>query len=270
MEIPRFDRDTAVTPLGEGRFEARMDPGWWIVRGPNGGYIGAVLVRALEAAIGDPERQLRSITIHYLRPPAEGPVAIETTVERAGRSLSTLSARMWQDGKLQAIALAAFSSRREAGELRHAVMPEVLPPERLDPRDSLSVIPIHDRYEQRVALGPVVAKGEQTREASTGGWIRLTEPRPLDAALLVAYADGWPPAVFATHELERPGGGVPTVDLTVHVRADLAQLRLAPDDFAFVHFRTRQVSEGFLEEDGEIWSRDGVLLAQARQLGVLM
>ena len=34
--------------------------------------------------------------------------------------------------------------------------------------------------------------------------------------------------------------------------------------------RTNVVPEGFLEEDGEIWSRDGVLLAQSRQLAAIL
>ena len=37
----RFDTDTAVTPLGDGVYDARIDAGWWIERGPNGGYIAA-------------------------------------------------------------------------------------------------------------------------------------------------------------------------------------------------------------------------------------
>ncbi|MDJ0787244.1 MAG: thioesterase family protein, partial [Myxococcota bacterium] len=52
----RFDRDTAVSHLGDGRYEARLDRGWWIIRGPNGGYLAAILTRAMQARVGDPSR----------------------------------------------------------------------------------------------------------------------------------------------------------------------------------------------------------------------
>jgi len=32
-----------------------MSKDWWILRGPNGGYVAAVLLRALTEAVGDPE-----------------------------------------------------------------------------------------------------------------------------------------------------------------------------------------------------------------------
>jgi acyl-CoA thioesterase len=59
---------------------------------------------------------------------------------------------------------------------------------------------------------------------------------------------------------------VPTIDLTVHFRS----ARLAADDWFLARFRTRSSIEGFLEEDGEIWSRDGRLLVQSRQLALVM
>jgi acyl-CoA thioesterase len=265
----RFDRDTEARPLGEGAYEVRIDPGWWVVRGPNGGYIAALLVRALENEVGDPARVLRSFTVHYLRPPAAGPAGIDVRIERAGRSVTTASARLLQGGRLQALALAAFAVPRASPELHHALPPEVAPPEACPPRGG-SPIPIHQRYEQRFAIGPLPFTGPRTREARTGGWLRLAEPRALDAALLVAYADAWPPSLFACSELAGPAGGIPTVDLTVHVRTRLPVPGLRPDDPVLVSFHTREVSQGVLEEDGEIWSRDGRLLAHSRQLAILL
>ena len=64
--------------------------------------------------------------------------------------------------------------------------------------------------------------------------------------------------------------GVPTVDLTVHLRAELPPAHARDDDWYLVTFRSRVAAEGFAEEDGELWSRDGRLLAQSRQLALVM
>ncbi len=266
--ISLFDRHTAVYPLGEGRFAARLDRAWWILRGPNGGYLAAILVRAMQGAVADPARGLRSLTVHYLRPPAEGEVEIQTRVERQGRSLTTVSARMQQGRETQALALAAFSRPRPGDELHHAVMPEVPAPERIAARSANPDVPIHSLYDERPVLGGGPWGDSRGSEALSGGWIRLAEPHPLDDALIAAYSDAWPPAIFACSDV-KAGRGVPTVDLTVHVRAGAAHPRVAPDDFVLAVFRTRECREGFLEEDGELWSRDGVLLAQSRQLAVM-
>ena len=50
----RFDRDTAVSVLPDGTVEATMSGGWWIERGPNGGYVAAVILRALYTAVLGP------------------------------------------------------------------------------------------------------------------------------------------------------------------------------------------------------------------------
>ena len=264
----RFDRDTAARALDEGVYEGRIDRGWWVFAGPNGGYVGAILLRALEAAVGDASRAPRSLTIHYTARPEEGRVEIHTRVERAGSSLTTVSARMLQEGRLVALALAAFSKPREAAVLQHAAMPEVIPPERAAPLPppTTSSVSIRERFDSRFAYGGTI--GSQSGRAETGGWIRLAEPRLVDAPLVVAFADGWPPALFSHLAPGLTTRGIPTVDLTVHFRSTLPLAAARPDDWTLVTFRTRVVREGFLEEDGELWSRDGRLLAQSRQLAV--
>jgi len=267
----RFDADTAVVPVGPDLFEGAMSRDWWVVRGPNGGYVAAVLLRALEQRLGDSERPVRSLTVHYTAAPAEGPVRILTTVERAGRSLSTLSARMTQGDRLLALALGAFSKPWKNVEFHHAAMPEATPPEATPPGrgpGSGPPIPIHERYEVRWALGSPPFSGAP--EALAGGWIRLAEPRLADAAVVAALADAWTPSVFSWAAPGVEIAAVPTIDLTVHFRASLPLKGAKAEDYYLAVFRAREAREGFFEEDGEIWSRDGVLVAQSRQLAILM
>src|SRR5215831_13807253 len=106
----RFDQDTTVTVLADGTISARMDPGWWIERGPNGGYVAAVILRALSTKVDDANRSPRSFTVHYLAPPVEGPVQIEAAIERSGRLMTFVSGRVRQDGRLIATAQAAFAA----------------------------------------------------------------------------------------------------------------------------------------------------------------
>ena len=93
-----FEHATAVAPLGEGRFRAEVDPGWSTPIAANGGYLAAILVRAIEAhgataprtappARGSDPRQLRSLTCHYLRPVQRRP-----TRRRASRSCAPAAA----------------------------------------------------------------------------------------------------------------------------------------------------------------------------------
>ncbi len=100
--------------------------------------------------------------------------------------------------------------------------------------------------------------------------LRFAIPRRPDYLALAAYCDGLPPAIFTTVPDPAAIRGVPTVDLTIHFRADLDRIRLPHDTWCLVHFRTHCAAEGFIEEDGEVWSPDGTLLAQSRQLAVLM
>lgn len=102
--MSRFLVDTAATRVADGRWTAEVNRGWWIVRGPNGGYIAALAMRALTDAVDDPERAARSLTLHYLRPPAEGTVDIEVNIERSGRTLDSLSLRMTQGERLLVVA----------------------------------------------------------------------------------------------------------------------------------------------------------------------
>jgi acyl-CoA thioesterase len=265
-----FDRDSAVTRVADGEFEARLDRGWWIVVGPNGGYLAAILLRALQETVGEADRTPRSLTVHYVSPAVAGPVRIATRIERAGRTLSTVSARLEQGDRLIALALGAFAKPRPSPQFHDAQMPEAPPPESLAALElpPETVVPLRERLETRPVFGERMRA--TSNHALAGGWLRPRQPRLIDAPFVALLCDAWPPAVAQHQALAQAAfRGMPTVDLTIHFRAPVPA-GARPDDYYLGVFRSRTLRDGFAEEDGEIWTRSGVLLAQSRQLAMLI
>ncbi|MDP9133505.1 MAG: thioesterase family protein [Actinomycetota bacterium] len=281
-----FDRATALAPLGDGRFAGAVEDGWGAPPGPNGGYLAAILTRALEhelAPSGD--RQLRTLTTHYLRPSQPGPIEVAIETIRAGKRFSTGRATAFQNGKEVMTALGAFST---PGLPAAATWTPPLPPvaaapardaDRLPPADYrpdsdawLGTTPEMPSIVSRVKIAPRLGgtpfSGRELtpgEAADTGGWIMPPTPRRIDAAYLVLLSDvWWPPSL---EPLTTPAIA-PTIDLTVHIRADLPPDGL-PDQPVLGRFLTAAAVNGTMEEDGQLFLADGTLLAQSRQLALL-
>jgi len=62
----------------------------------------------------------------------------------------------------------------------------------------------------------------------------------------------------------------PTLDYTVHFRAPLPEPGASAQDPYLATFRSGLARGDFFEEDGELWSQGGSLLAQSRQLALLL
>lgn len=260
-----FDDDTALRPSGEGRWEGAVVAGWDTPRGPLGGYVLAIVMRAFELAVADPERQARSVTMHFLRSPEAGPVAVAVRVERAGRSLTSVSGRLEQGGELLGLALAAYSKPWPGPLLDESPMPTVQGPLPADtPREPLrgaAPPPFTERLVMQHRFG--AAAFSRAARSETGGWLGLREERPVDALLVAVLADAWYPAPWPRLSELAPA---PTIDLTVHFRSPLP----AVGPLLLGRYRSRYVRDGFFEEDGQLWSPDGTLVAQSRQLGLLI
>lgn len=265
MGTTEFDAATAVARAGEDAFTVSLSEDWRVFTGLNGGYLAAVLLRALTERVDDPSRMARSLTVHYVRPPSTGPATITTRLVRAGRSLATLTATLEQEGAETAIAVAAFSKARPSMTFQDVAMPVVpsvdeTPPSAWPPE---LLPPISRRFEYRPVTKETIFSGEE--RAELGCWMRLREPRPLDPVLLALVADAAAPAVFpkATGPV-----AATTIDLTVHFRAPVDEE--PGDGWALTTFRSTVGVDGFVEEDGEVWSPDGRLLAQSRQLALVV
>ena len=222
--------------------------------------IAALVLRALRAEVADDDRLPRSLTLHYLRPPREGEVEVAVSVERSGRSATTCSARMTQDGKLTAIALCALTLDYEGAAEWLPDPPDAPPPEQV-PELGLQGTPppMFERLETRGAFGGPPFSGGP--EAVTGGWLRTVEGDLLGPELIALFTDAWWPAPFS--RLEAPVMA-PTLELTIHFRA-----RPGPgEERALVRFHTDAAIDGLFDEQGTVWGTDGRLLAQSRQIAL--
>lgn len=263
-----FDRDTAVTRRAPGVYDAELSAGWTIINAVNGGYLLAVLGRALADALphGDPF----SISAHYLTASRPGPAVVRTDVVRTGRSLSTGQASLFQyDEKGQEVerirVLASYGDLDALpDDVRTTAAPPALPPmdQCFGPQDAPAPRPgnssaIADRL--RLKLDPATvgwALGNPSGKGEMRSWFGLADGRDADPLSLLLAVDALPPTAFDIGL----SGWVPTVELTVHVRC-----RPAPGPLR-VSITTRNLAGGFLEEDAEVWDSADRLVAQSRQL----
>jgi acyl-CoA thioesterase len=260
-----FDADIALEEK-DGALHGAVAEGWDTPRGPLGGYVMAIVLNGMQMAVADDARQPRSLTVHFVRPPHAGPVTVHPTVERTGRSLTTVTARLDQDGKKIALAIGAFSTPWESPVLEDAPMPSVEPPDPARPPIP-HIAPDRPRpnFTQRLTMQHRFGDQPFTSSAhgEVGGWLGLCEERPIDALTVAVLADAWFPAPWPRLKELAPA---PTVDLTVHFRAPLP----LPDGVLLGRFRSSVVRDGFFDEDGLLWDERGTLVAQSRQLGLLI
>jgi acyl-CoA thioesterase len=283
-EAVLFDRDLALTeellpdsPSGSHvrRFAGTFSDRWFIDRALHGGHVIAAMVRAVEAAVEDPARPIRSLTNHYLLPAKAGSFHIDVTIERSGRTLTNVSARLVQQGQTVALALAAHGGPWESYDWDHTAMPQVPAPQDCPDlwEGTGGFTNLHKNWQYKLAMGPAMGSGKITDRARTesvsGGWVRLAEPRPVDSAVAAALTDTWVPMPFTYIDESHPIM-FPTIELTVHF---LDPLPLAGDtgiDPCLVWHRIDTSRSGFVVQDTEVWTRSGRLIARGRQNALLI
>jgi acyl-CoA thioesterase len=263
--LPAFDRDTWLEPAAQERgqtpflrWRGAVRPNWSNGDGPgiNGGLFAALTARASELATGIPAR---SLTIHYLAAPAVGEVEIAAAVPRQGRTTAFLRLEFAQEGVHVAQAVAVCTQwRADAPSFSDARPPDLAPLEdclALDPNRS-HMPPMLANYDLRADTRPEL-------RPAIGGWIRTADPRPSDHVALAAMSDAFiPPAFFRTGEPVL----VPTLELTMHFRGEPPE---GDHPWIGAIFNSRVAAGGVVEEDGELWSEDGRMLVQSRQLALM-
>jgi acyl-CoA thioesterase len=252
----QFDRETAVERVGENLYRGELFEGWRIGAVPNGGYVLAIAGRALRDVL--PHKDPLTVSAYYLAPTVLGPIDCRVEMLGGGRSTSFAEVRMSQCGQLKVKVTAAYTELDKLdGESWSSVERPHYPLwQDCEPAPQTG-IEFRQRAELRMVSGrEVLSERKANGSGEFGGWVRHRDGSEPDVISLLMFADAFPPPIFTVFG---PVGWVPTLELTVQVRAHPAPGPLQ------VRLRTRQMTRGVVEEDGEYWDSAGELVAISRQ-----
>lgn len=259
--MAEFDIDLAaalaVTHEDATRFRAHIASGWQQGRGAFGGLVLGLLTRAMEEVEADAARPLRTLSGEIGAPVLVGEVAIDVEVLRKGSGITSLHARLRQEGEVRAHASAIFARERITDREFLGLTPPALPkPEEVE------VLPVGPpfgpdfgpAFEFR-ATGPMPFSGSP--EMRAGGYIRAHKPpAQLRAAEVVALADAWWPVALSREEAPRP-----MATLTFGLQLALDPATLDPAQPLVHRAHARFATGGYVAELRELWTLDGRLVA---------
>lgn len=260
-----FRDASAVKREENGEFTFSLDPSWYQGAGSFGGLTAAVVLRAMSTLAGRPARTLH---IQFCAPLPAGIHRIETQIERKGTSMSFLSARVLNEGRVCATALGSFGEDRSR-DLDFIDLPPLPVPVLEDPERQLMSDPLPSppfpaflrHFRMAFSSGNLPYSG--AAEAHVGVWVRPRVAEPLDAPLAAALLDAPPPALLAK---AAPRRAMSSISITYHFVAPLPDDSLHPEQPMFVDVRGRVANGGYADQEGLLYAPSGRCYAIARQM----
>lgn len=258
-----FAEATAVRAV-DGGFRAELDAHWAVGDKLHGGYLMAVLARAVTAAASHPHTV--AVSTSFLLPPAPGPATVAVVPLREGRSTAQYRATLEQDGRVCAEALVTQGVLDDAEAYWSAAPPPELPPEDdcfLLPADAPGAsVRVHllDVVEHRLdpaALG--FAVGRPSRSGRVGAWLRLADGADWDPLSMLVALDLAPPISLTLGVT----GWAPTITFTAYNR------RLPAPGPLRILMNAAEITSGRMDETALAWDVKGNLVAQATQLAAI-
>ncbi|TLF67248.1 thioesterase family protein [Nocardia asteroides NBRC 15531] len=240
-------------------WHAVVDDTWRGWSGPHGGTLGGLMIEVARRSCAH-DHPVRAADIRFLGRPATGAFTLRATEKPVGRTTTVLDVVAEQDGAPVAAATVVLGAAGTSAIAAHTARPappvpapEDCPLFQLPPE----IVPVGAHFAIRPAAGPLPLSGAD--EAMMCAWITLEPALPVDAPSLAILADALPPGLFPL--LTAPVA-VPTVTLSLHLHAAVADLGAGPVLVRAVNVST---DAGWSVDDIDLWDRDGVLLASARQ-----
>ncbi len=268
-----FAADVHAEPAdADGTWNVSLAERWGVGRNQNGGVLLATASTRLAEVAGQPDPI--AVTGHFLGAATAGPATVRATVVKPGRTYSTATGELWQDDRERVRVVGSYAdlqARQGSGPSPLTADPPRLPPaDRCDDLFDILTSTVGERSLTRslrnfeIRVDPEGGWGPATSPAAPAlsGWVRFREEETVTTDMLVALADGFPPSILGFTEI----GWLPTVELTVH----LFGRPPVDEPWLMARLSTRMITDGLLDEDGELWDATGRIVARFRQLAMLI
>lgn len=264
--IHPFDQAIALRPgADENQRTGYLPKTYFNMVGPFGGVIAASLLNAVLAhpqRAGDPV----SVTVNFPGPIADRDFTVHTQVLRTNRSSQHWFVQLEQDSEIAATATVLLATRRDSWEGTDLEIPADLPaPDSITPPDTTGFPLWVNNYDMRFIEGSLHFDPPMTpqSQARTRLWIKDKPQRPLDFPALLSLSDCFFPRVYLRRAQLMPAG---TVSMTTYFHCDGATLQRSRPGYLFCEARGQRYYRNYFDQQAELWSADGQLLATSNQI----
>jgi acyl-CoA thioesterase len=256
-----FDQAIALQALPDGSLAGHTSERYWNLVNPYGGVTAATILNSVltqPGRIGDP----LVLTVNFAGAMQPGPFEISTRLARANRSTQYWTMQLTQPGDAQVLvsAMAVVAKRRKTWALAEAAPPAALEPEAVASLPDLPGRSWSSLYEMRYARGRILQEND---DSVSHTWVRDVPRRALDYASLTSICDIFVPRLFLRRATLV---GVATVSMNVYFHVDAAGLAQQGDKHVMCVARANVFTQGFCDQEGQVWSREGRLLATTQQV----
>ena len=268
-QFERFQNALKLENIEDNKFIINPDTNYFVGSTPHGGYLMAVMHKALANVL--PHSTAITSSVQYLDRIDAKPFQLEVEVFKTGRGSSSGIVKLKQDDKICTTftgTCSDFEFMKGYDDLHNPLPNIFLDKDRCEyvkmnydkiskgftpafiQQLECSIHPDHAWWNRKAD------EDNTDNEARCSAFLEMKGGRP-DQFCLSFYSDILPPVVCNKYG---PLGWIPTITLTTHIR------QLPSTNELYADFKATDINKGYFEQDCNIWDLNGNLVASSRQL----
>jgi acyl-CoA thioesterase len=253
----------AINKIDDDYYQAFLNSAIGVFGRPNGGYMLGLAAKAL--CLRNADQQLISITCYFMSAPVnlDKPMDIHLSLLKKGSTTSFWSIDVTHDNR-HCLRITAVMAGPQGFSEQHYMQ---LKAPAIDAADNCHELPM-PAFSKGLAEAvcykmpsEAVQKLQQLPNDLTefNMWMGLRDQSQIEAWHVLFLMDAMMPPIFLAKGMT---GWVPTLELTVQLRGS------ATSSLVQCHFASKALTNGILEEDGQMWDANGHLIALSRQSSI--